>query len=61
MNKMSTLIEANRLLNIAVNDKELAAELIASGGEHLSHWAIGDDFRACVLALDGVQQQTKVA
>ena len=38
--------EANRLLNIAVNDKELAAELIASGGEHLSHWAIGDDFRA---------------
>ncbi len=38
--------EANRLLNIAVNDKELAAKMIASGGKHLSHWAIGDDFRA---------------
>jgi general secretion pathway protein L len=37
--------EANRLLSVAVNDKELAAELIASGGEQVSHWAIGDDFR----------------
>jgi len=38
--------ENNRLLNVAVNHQDLAAELINQGGEHLSHWAIGDDFRS---------------
>jgi general secretion pathway protein L len=38
--------ENNRLLDLAVNDQELAAKLIANGGEHVSHWAIGEDFRS---------------
>ncbi len=36
--------ENNHLLNMAVNHQDLAAELINQGGEHISHWAIGDDF-----------------
>jgi general secretion pathway protein L len=38
--------EKNRQLVIGVNNHAFAAELIAKGGDHVSHWAIGDDFRS---------------
>jgi len=38
--------EAHRALKIAVNDQPLAIELKESGGDFVSHWAIGDDFRS---------------
>jgi general secretion pathway protein L len=40
--------ENNRLLDLAVNDQELAAKLIANGGEHVSHWGVGEDFRGWI-------------
>ena len=40
--------ENNHLLELAVNDQELAAKLIADEGEHVSHWAIGEDFRGWI-------------
>ncbi|MEE9447489.1 MAG: type II secretion system protein GspL, partial [Arenicellales bacterium] len=38
--------EANRELNIAVNDKGLAETLKQSGGEKISHWPIGEGFQS---------------
>ena len=39
-------VEENRGLRIGVNDQPLALELKSQGGEFVSHWAIGDDFRS---------------
>lgn len=50
--------EQNRMLNIAVNDQDFAAELINQGGEHVSHWAIGADFCSWI---EHVPQQIKSA
>jgi len=36
--------EQHRQLRIAVNDQDLAAELIAQGGENVSYWGIGKQF-----------------
>jgi len=50
--------EENRLLKLAVNDQDLAANLLESGGDHVSHWAVGDDFRSW---LEHVPAQLKAA
>ncbi len=39
-------LEDNRQLKIAVNDQTLAQQLKSQGGEQVSHWAIGTDFRS---------------
>ncbi len=38
----------NRQLKLAVNDPDLAAELLTNDGEQVSHWAIGGDFRSWI-------------
>lgn len=51
-------VAENRQLNIGVNDQALAVELKSQGGEFVSHWAIGSDFRSW---LEQVPEQLKNA
>ena len=41
--------ENNRQLALAVDDQALATELKQQGGEGISHWSIGKDFRSWML------------